>query len=309
MFRNRILSVAAIPVLLLVSVSLFAGGRQEPSTPDRPIVVTSFTVLQDFARMVAGDLLDVRTITPVGGEVHEWELIPSNFMDLEQASLMLYNGLDLEEWMGQVRATVQSGVRVVGVAERTGFPTIPIRIGELTGNPDPHVWMNPMAAIEYIEVIREELSTLAPEHADTFASNAQAAQTRIRDTASELRARMDALPSDSRTLITSEAAFLYFADFFGLEHDAIWGSNDEEEGTPGQIARVVTLIRERGVGVAFHESTISDRHVRAVAEETGVRVSGPLFVDSTGQAGSGAETYIGMLQSNIDLILRELSSQ
>ncbi len=305
---RRCINGAAILALVLTGMPVFSAGQR--ATPARqgatPIVLASFTVLQDLTQIISGDLLDVRTITPVGGEVHEWELIPSNFRDLEDADLVLVNGLNLEEWMPQVLATVRTGVPVVEVADRSGFPTIPIRIGELTGSPDPHVWMNPEGAIAYLEVIAAELSQLVPEHQETFAANLSRGTAEIRATAEELQHRFATLPDSARTLITSEAAFLYFADFFGLDHDAIWGSNDEEEGTPGQIARVVDLIRAQGITVAFHESTISDRHVRAVAEETGIRVVGPLYVDSTGETGSTAETYLGMLRANTELIVREL---
>lgn len=297
----------AMLLAVLLSNPVFAGGRQEaPAVSDTPIVVTTFTVLQDLTRMVTGDVLDVRTITPVGGEVHEWELIPSNFVDIEQAALVLYNGLDLEEWMGQVRSTVTSGTSVLSVADRSGFATLPIRIGELTGNPDPHAWMNPEGAIAYLDVILVAVSDIAPEYADRFAQNTAQAQQEIRQATAEMKALIDTIPSEQRILVTSEAAFLYFADAFGLEHDAIWGSNDEEEGTPRQIARVVDLIRNRNIPVAFYESTISDRHVRSVAEDTGIRVAGPLYVDSVGAAGSAADSYIGMLRHNVELIVREL---
>ncbi len=298
-----------ILAVVLPGLSVFAAGQRTatPKGENVPVVVVSFTVLQNLTQIISGDLLNIRTITPVGGEVHEWELIPSNFRDLEDADLVLVNGLNLEEWMPQVYATVRPGVPVVEVADRSGFPTIPIRIGELSGSPDPHVWMNPEGAIAYLEVISEELSRLAPEHRNTFAANAAEGIAEIRETAEILRTRFATIPPEARYLITSEAAFLYFSDFFGLEHDAIWGSNDEEEGTPGQISRVIDLILARGITVAFHESTISDRHVRAVAEETGVRIAGPLFVDSVGEPGSPADTYLGMLRANTELIVRELS--
>ncbi|AFG37054.1 metal ABC transporter solute-binding protein, Zn/Mn family [Spirochaeta africana] len=299
-------SISIVCVLLIVGAVAGCTEDNHTAASGSPIVVTTFTVLQDLTRMVTGDVLDVRTITPVGGEVHEWELIPSNFVDIEQAALVLYNGLDLEEWMGQVRSTVTAGTPVVPVADRSGFATLPIRIGELTGNPDPHVWMNPEGAIAYLDVILKAVSDLVPEHADRFAQNAAQAQQEIRQAAGELQGLIDTIPSEQRTLVTSEAAFLYFADAFGLEHDAIWGSNDEEEGTPRQIARVVDLIRDRTIPVAFYESTISNRHVRSVAEDTGIRVAGPLYVDSLGVAGSEAESYIGMLRHNVELIVREL---
>lgn len=196
MKMQRTRAIALLLGLVLLTAQAWAGGRAErrDEAAGTPIVVTSFTVLQDLTRMVSGDLLDVRTITPVGGELHEWELIPSNFQDLEMADLVLVNGLELEEWMPQVLATARPGIRVVEVADESGFPTIPIRIGELTGSPDPHAWMNPDGAIAYLHVILAELSQLAPQHRATFEANAERARTEIQATAQQLRREFEALP-------------------------------------------------------------------------------------------------------------------
>ncbi len=293
-----------VAVGLLLS-ACHPGAERRPAS-DRPIIVTTFTILQDLVDSVAGDIADVRTITPIGGEVHEWELIPSNFADIEDAELIFYNGYALEEWMRQVEATARPNVAIVAVAENSGYPTLPIRIGELEGQPDPHLWMSPAAAIAYIEVIRDALSEWRPEESEGFMARAAAAMTDLATLQEEVQALLTPIPREQRFLITSEAAFLYFANTFDLQHDAIWGSNDEEEGTPRQIARVVDIIREQQVPVAFFESTISDRYVRSVAEETGIRVAGPLFVDSLGSPESGVTSYRELLLHNAQVIRQEL---
>ncbi len=296
-------------VLCVIAVLLLSGchpGAEQRSASDRPIIVTTFTILQDLVQTVVGDVAEVRTITPIGGEVHEWELIPSNFAAIEDAELIFYNGFGLEEWMRQVRATARPGVAIVAVAENSGYPTLPIRIGELEGRPDPHLWMSPTAAMAYVEVIRDALSEWRPDQAEDFVARATAAITHLAELQEEVRELLAPIPREQRVLITSEAAFLYFADAFDFEHDAIWGSNDEEEGTPRQIARIIDIIRAQQIPVAFYESTISDRHVRSVAEETGIRVAGPLFVDSLGPANSGVTSYGELLLHNARLISQEL---
>lgn len=298
--------IAAVCVVVGVLSSGCRPGAEWQSEADRPIIVTTFTILQDLVQTVVGDVADVRTITPVGGEVHEWELIPSNFADIEDADLIFFNGYNLEEWMRQVEATARPNVPMVAVAEESGYPTLPIRIGELEGLPDPHLWMSPAAASAYIDAIQSALTDWRPAESRGFAERAAAAKTDLAELQEEVRELLAEIPREQRILITSEAAFLYFADTFDFEHDAIWGSNDEEEGTPRQIARVVDIIREQQVPVAFFESTISDRHVRSVAEETGIRVAGPLYVDSLGGADSGVTRYRELLLHNAGLISQEL---
>ena len=294
--------------LLLLALTSCGQPARLPVSPDRPMVLTSFTILQSLTEAVAGDLFDIRTITPAGGEVHEWELIPSNFADVEDAALILYNGYNIEGWIRQVYATARPGTPLIAVAEASGYPTLPIRIGDRSGSPDPHLWMHPAAAQAYVRVIRDALTSLRPDQADQLNERANQKIAALDQLAAQINALFDAVDPAHRILITSEAAFPYFADAFGFEHDAIWGSNDEEEGTPRQIARLVDIIRARQIPVAFYESTISDRHMRSVAEETGIRVAGPLFVDSIGSAEQDLNSLSAILLANARLIANALTA-
>ena len=287
---------AAVAALVLGLGAGFAGSMAYAD--ERPVVVSTFSVVGDMVRHVGGELVDARVLTPVGDEVHAHELRPGNFVALEQASLVLVNGYMLEQWMDQVEATVRPGVPVIAVAEATGWPTIPIQVGDLAGDPDPHLWMHPEAAGAYVDVIRRALVDLLPEHEATFADAAARYTASIEAAAAEARALLDAVPADRRLLLSTEAAFLYFADAFGWRHDAVWGSNAESGGTPAQLRRVLDRVRAEAPPAIFFESTVSDRHVRAIASDTGVRVAGPLYVDSVSAPGGEAETYPAMLLAN-----------
>lgn len=284
-----------------------AATDADPAGP--PLVVASFSVLANLASMVAGPDIEVVSLCPVGAEVHEWELTPRNFTKLEEAGLVLVNGYDLEQWLPQIEATVPENVPVVAVAEETEYPTLPIRLGDFEGDPDPHLWMDPRAAVAYLEVIADRLSEIDPENASLYANHAAMAADRIYQLYAELQDRLAVIPHEQRILITSEAAFLYFADAFDFQHDGIWGSNAEEEGSPAQLARIIDIINQEHPAALFWESTISDRYVRSVAEETGTPVAGPLYVDSLGDEASGVTSYMEMLQSNVSLILETLAPE
>lgn len=294
---------------VLLSAALAGCGGSSAADGERPRVVATFSILGDLVREVAGDDVELTVLTPIGAEVHEWELSPTNFMALERADLVLYNGYQLEQWMGQVEATVASGVPVVPVAERSGHDTLPIVTGEYEGDPDPHLWMDPRAAAGYARAIGQVLGELHPGRADAFEERADELAERLLDLHDELTEALAGIPSEQRLLITSEAAFVYFADAYGFTHDGVWGTNAETEGSPRQIMRIIDLVREKNPSAVFWESTISDRHVRSVAEDTGVDVAGPLYVDSLGATDSGAEDYFSLMRHNVRLIKESLAEQ
>ncbi|MGQ4879495.1 metal ABC transporter solute-binding protein, Zn/Mn family [Billgrantia sp. LNSP4103-1] len=272
-----------------------------------PKVVASFSILGDLVHQVGGNDIELVVLTPVDAEVHEWELTPNNFIALEDADLVLYNGYQLEQWMRQVHATVGNRAPLVPVAEVSEYPTHPIVTGEYTGEPDPHLWMDPRAVAAYLEVIAEQLAELHPEAADEFRARAAAAKETLAALHEELKETLDEIPEEKRTLITTEAALVYFADAYGFRHDGVWGNNAESEGSPQQVMRIVELIEQTRPGALFWESTLSDRYVRSIAADTETPVAGPLYVDSLGDPDSDASNYVAMMRHNASLIRSALA--
>ncbi len=295
--RRAVLALAAAAALLPWKV---AAGEQVR-------VAATFTILADLVEQVGGDRVAVSSLTPVDAEVHEWELQPRNFRDLERADLVLYNGYGLEQWMRQVRATTGDDVPVVAVAERSGHDTLPIRIGDFQGDPDPHLWMDPRAVEGYVEAIRDALIEVDPDGEAAYRDNADAYQEALQALFAELTEKLEAVPEEHRLLVTSEAAFPYFAEAFGFEHDGIWGTNAEQEGSPRQIMRVIDRVRDWQPRALFWESTISDRHVRSVSDETGTEIAGPLYVDSLSAADGPAADYLQLMRHNAATIVRALT--
>ncbi|PMR72288.1 metal ABC transporter solute-binding protein, Zn/Mn family [Billgrantia endophytica] len=267
-------------------------------------VSVTFSILGDLVTAVAGEDASVSVLTPAGAEVHEWELIPSNFMALEKADAVFYNGYNLEQWVGQIMATVREGVPVVALAKASGYPTQPIVTGDFAGDPDPHLWMDPRAAAAYAHAIADTLGEADPDPdaAERYRARAESLAESLHALHAELEDILSTIPDDQRLLITSEAAFSYFADAYGFEHDGIWGTNSEEEGAPRQLMRIVELVQERQPDAIFWESTISDRHVSGVARDTNVATAGPLYVDSLSEAGGVAPDYPSMMRHNATLL-------
>lgn len=273
---------------------------------ERPVVAGTFSLVSDWIAAVTGDHAEVRNLTPVGAEVHEWELQARNFADLEEADLVFYNGLMLEQWMPQVEAVVGGRAPIVSLAGESGVETLPIVTGDFAGDPDPHLWMDPANVRAYVDVIARHLARIDPGNAQVYRDNAAAYGEQLDTLDRDLRERLAVISAEKRTLITSEAAFIYFADAYNFFHDGIWGSNAEVEGSPRQIMRITDIITERRPAALFWESTISDRHVRTLADDHRLPVAGPLYVDSVGPEGSGAGDYLSMMRRNAEVIIAAL---
>ncbi|SBR49111.1 MULTISPECIES: metal ABC transporter substrate-binding protein [unclassified Halomonas] len=292
----------------LVFTATVASAQADQDASPLKVAVT-FSVLGDLVEQVAGDSAEVSVLTPINAEVHEWELTPDNFAALEDADVVFYNGYQLEQWMSQVNATVDDDTPVVAVAEASGYPTQTIVTGDMEGDVDPHLWMDPRAAVAYVKAIADQLEDALPDQADDIQRRAEKTEASLDDLHVELQETLSSIPEERRVLLSSEAAFLYFADAYDFEHDGIWGTNAETEGSPRQLMRVIDMINERKPAALFWESTISDRHVTSVANDTNLPVAGPLYVDSLSEPDGDAPDYFAMLRHNAELLRDHLASE
>ncbi|WP_224386875.1 metal ABC transporter substrate-binding protein [Pseudonocardia sp. ICBG1293] len=300
---RRTLGVALLVVAVLTGGCTVADPGPGADDDPRPLVLTTFTVLADMTREVAGDRVRVESVTRPGAEIHDYEPVPGDLVRGEGADLVLDNGLGLERWFE--RFVDRTGARSATLSD--GVAVIPIAEGGYRDRPNPHAWMSPRAGVRYVENIRDALTGLDPAGREIYAANAADYAERIRAVGDDLRARLAGLPEDQRALVTCEGAFSYLARDAGLREAWLWPVNSDAEGTPQQIAATVAFVRDNAVPAVFCESTVNDSAQRQVAAETGARFAGPLFVDSLSEAGGPVPTYLDLLRHDAQIVVEGLT--
>lgn len=271
-----------------------------PAPAKRLRVLTTFTILADMARNVAGDAAEVDSLTKPGAEIHGYEPTPQDIVRASRADLVLWNGLNLERWFEKFFANVRA---VPSAVLTDGVEPMAISAGPYAGKPNPHAWMSPTVALVYVENIRAALSRADPAHARLYAANADAYAEKIRAIDAPLRARLGRIPEHQRTLVTSEGAFSYLCRDYGLKSLYLWPINADAQGTPRQVRTVIDAVRAAKIPVVFSESTISPKPAQQVARETGARYGGVLYVDSLTSASGPAPTYLDLLEINARTIV------
>lgn len=273
---------------------------------DKFKVVTTFTVIADMARNVAGDAAVVESITKPGSEIHGYEPTPRDIIRAQGADLILWNGMNLELWFEQFfrnlsdvpSVTVSQGVEPMGIAE-----------GPYTGKPNPHAWMSLEAALIYIDNIRDGLVKYDPENAETYKLNAETYKSEITKVIAPLKEKILAIPQEKRWLVSSEGAFSYLARDFEMKELYLWPINADSQGTPQQVRKVIDTVRENDIKVVFSESTVSDAPAQQIVRETNARYGGILYVDSLSEPDGDVPTYLDLLRITTQTIADGLSGQ
>ena len=255
--------------------------------------VTTFTVIADMARNVAGEAAVVESITKPGAEIHDYQPTPRDIIRAQEADVILWNGLNLERWLERFLQDVN---HVPGVIVSKGVEPLSIHAGPYTDKPNPHAWMSVDNALIYIENIRKIFADMDPENAAIYSKNAKKYGEKIQAIRSELTETLKDIPADQRYLVTSEGAFSYLARDFGLQEVYLWPMNADQQGTPQQVRKVIDMVRSHNIPVVFSESTISDKPIKRVAAETGAIYGGVLYVDSLSTPQGKVPTYLDLLR-------------
>lgn len=332
-------SFAFITLLVAATLGVAAADNLPPRPP---LVVTANTILDDLVRQVGGDQVTTHCLVLPGADPHTFEPRPSDVKQLVRADLLVVNGLNLEPAVLKLAANCgfrgEIVVATTGIAPRAGsgehhhheageedhdaqdheHPGTP-RSGSASsdqskiGNPkskisapDPHAWQNPRLVATYVANIRDALARARPSAISTYNARAAAYLTQLDELDRWARAQVAAIPAARRKLVTSHDSLGYFADAYGFETVPVAGLSSSAEPDAHAVAAIIDLIRREQVPAVFFELTTNPKLLRQIGTDAGVRLAEPLFTDSLGAPGSGADTYLGLIRTNTTRIVSAL---
>jgi len=289
------------PTLFVVLTAIMLSFAQGANA--RLKVVTTFTIIADMAKNVAGDAADVVSITKPGAEIHNYQPTPKDIVRAQGAGLILWNGLNLEQWFEKFLANL-SGVPSVVISD--GVQPMGIVEGPYSGKPNPHAWMSPTDAQAYVDNIARAMAEQDPENSAVYMANAEKYKAEIDARVAPIREALATIPENQRWLVTSEGAFSYLVRDFNLKELFLWPINADQQGTPQQVRRVIDAVRANNIKAVFSESTISPAAAKQVARETNARYGGVLYVDSLSGPDGPVPTYLDLLTVTAETIVAGL---
>lgn len=289
-------------------------GKKPTESNEKLKVVTSFTIIADMAREIGGDLVEVYNLVPTGTDPHEYEPLPDDIKAATDADVLFYNGLNLEGgkngWFFKMMDSVnQKEENIYSLTERVE----PKYLGGEDGRDEeinPHAFIDPAVGVKMAEDLRDALIEQHPSDSDKIKEQGDEYVQRLKDLDAEFQERIETIPEENRVLVTSERAFQYLNDHYGLKEAFIWEIDTEENGSPKQIKDLIHYIEEHKVPVLFVESNVDTRPMETVSKETGVPIAEkPIYSDEIGNPGDEVDTYIKYLEYNMNLIHDELSKE
>ena len=301
---GTVVTLATQPALLL------PGGVVARAQPGLQ-VVTTVAPLTSIALNVGGNRIGLTQIVPDGADSHTFEPRPADARTLGQADLIVVNGLNLETSTIQLaEANRKPSARMLLLADNTitrdewvfdfSFP-------EEGGDPNPHLWMNPLYAMRYAELIRDELMAIDPANAGYYQENAARFVGRLQELDAAIFATIETIPEGHRKLLTYHDSFAYFAPRYGMQVVGAVQPADFSEPSPREVAALIDQLRAERVPAVFGSEVFPSPVLDQIAREAGVSFVETLRDDDLpGLADDPRHTYAGMLIEDVTTMARVL---
>jgi ABC-type Zn uptake system ZnuABC Zn-binding protein ZnuA len=320
--RNRSSSravFASLAALILTTGTLVVtgcgdDGGASASSDGKLSVVTTVSPLTNITANVAGGLADVEGIVPEGENSHEFEPKPSVAKTLSQADLVIINGLHLEEPTKELaEANLADGAQIVELGDQTISPDEYIydfSFPKEKGDPNPHLWTNPLYAKRYAEIVKDTLSDRDPDNADAYAKNYERYAKQVDDFDAALKEATATVPRERRKLLTYHDSFPYFARDYDWDVVGAIQPADFSDPTPKEVGELIEQVRDEQVPAIFGSEVFPSPVLDQIAKESGARYVDDLRDDDLpGEAGSSEHSLLSLLQFDYTTIIDALGGE
>ena len=293
-------------VLLLLAGSVHAQKQLK--------VVGTFSIAADIAQEIGGQYADVNSLIPLGADPHLYEPVPGDVQALREADIIFANGLRLEGWLNRVIANAEASENVVvvssGVTPIEGGQFVEDSEADHSDHPtDPHAWNDPLNGIIYAQNIKEAYTQRMPQHAGYFQKRFEAYKAALLSLHAEGVKLIHEIKPEHRVLITTHDAFNYLAKRYGLQVVPLKGVSTDAEVRTQDMQAVIRVIESTGVPAVFAEKTNNPKVLQRLQNDYDVVIGGELFSDNLGEPGTSADSYIKMIEHNLNTIHAGLTGQ
>lgn len=298
---TKLSTFVASLIVITFSVSL---ARAET---DKLSVVASFSIIGDFAKVVGGDRIALRTLVGPDSDAHVYEPRPADAIALARADVVLVNGLLFEGFLQRLVEVSGTSAAITVLSDGADILHDPEgghyhyvngeAIFHAAPN-DPHAWQSVSNAQVYVQNIAKAFCAADTAGCDVYEANAIAYQDELSALDAEIAAAVEAIPEDRRVAVVAHNAFRYFERDHGVAFLAPQSVSTESEASAADVASLIREIREKRAVAVFAENIADARLVEQIASEAGLTLGGTLYSDALSPADGPAATYLEMMRHN-----------
>lgn len=307
----RIRTTLVLMLLLLIGLVLFLGcAESKKERTGRLRVVATIGMISDAVKVIGGDKVEVTGLMGPGVDPHLYKAAKGDIDLLDNADLILYNGLNLEAKMTEIFEKMRNVKPTVAVAEGIQNSLLR-RPPEFQGHPDPHVWFDVSMWKTAVQSVSEALAQNDTANKLIYESNLAPYLDSLEALHHWVAQEMSKIPQERRVLVTAHDAFGYFGRAYNIEVKGLQGISTVTEAGLFDVTHMIDMLVERKIKAVFVETSVPRKAIDAVVEGCrakghDIKIGGLLFSDAMGNENTPEGTYIGMVRANVNTIVKAL---
>lgn len=318
-FNNtKIMFVATFTILLsllaVVATSIDNNLNSVYATANKTLnVITSVSPITNIVKNIAGDKINLTGLVPDGVNSHTFEPVPSDIVKLNNADLVIINGLFLEDNIEKVvneSLKNKPDIQLLKLADNTINSTgwiFDFSFPKEQGHPNPHLWLNPVNSMKFANLTKDKLIEMDPNNTAYYAENAEKYIVLLKQLDEGIKAAVQSVPPENRKLITYHDSWAYFAPRYNMTVIGAVQPSDFSEPSPLDVAKLIDQIKAEKIPAIFASEVFSNRITDQIAKEAGVNIVQTLRDDTLpGNLTSPNHTYVGMMLDNMENMINPL---
>lgn len=318
-------------IILLLAILTGCGTEQSAQTEKEDGTLSVYTTiypLQFFAEQIGGSHVDVQSIMSAGTDAHTYEPSSKTIIDIAEADAFIYNSEELETYAGKINEVVaEESVQTLeasnGVVlhehsddheeeshehEEEAVEEHHTEEEESTdghehshGEVDPHVWLDPVAAVTLAENIKEMLVELKPEAEQEFEENFKNLEAELVALDEAFHEEIEAQPR--KEILVTHAAYGYWEKAYGIEQIAISGISTADEPSQKQIEQVIESVKEHQINYLLTEQNVTPKFASVIQNETGIETQSIHNLETlTEEDINNQEDYFTLMNKNLEAL-------
>jgi ABC-type Zn uptake system ZnuABC Zn-binding protein ZnuA len=276
-------------------------------------VVASVSPIISIVKNIGGDRIELTGLVPEGVNSHTFELVPSDVIKVNNANLVVINGLGLESNLEDAALGAQSKnpkLQILKLGDKTISPAqwlFDFSFPKEKGDPNPHLWLNVAYAIKFANLTRDKLTEIDPQNTAYYSENTERYISLLKKLDEGILQAVQTVPSQNRKLLTYHDSWAYFATRYNMTVVGAVQPSDFGEPTPRELARLIDQIKSERIPAIFASEVFPTQVINQIAKESDVKIVETLSDDDLpGNRGDPRHSYVGMMLENMKNMLTPL---
>ena len=314
---TRGLSVVIVGIIFLFVISLTTSyaianlhdntiSNKEESEDNKLNIVTSVAPITNIVQNIGGKKINLIGLIPEGVNSHTFELIPSDVIKINNADIIIIDGLNLEtdvEKIAESEITKNSNIQLLKLGDKTISKDewiFDFRFPKEKGDPNPHLWLNVEYAMKFANLTRDKLIEMDPSNSQYYIENSKKYSNLLKQLDYGIKKSLETIPIENRKLLTYHDSWGYFAARYGMTVIGAIQPSDFGEPSAKDVAELIDQIRVEKVPAIFASEIFPTNIIEQIAKEANVTVVETLSDDDLpGNPGDNNHSYIGMMLENM----------